>query len=247
MSNLATTLVETAQRYPQRRAVQRHDRSLTFAELDEYSARAAGALLAHGVLPGDRVGLRLSYSPTFTVLYFGALRTGAIVMPLYPTARSLAARPRDDVCGPRLVFTSPDMTVAQEIRMSDTTFVPVGDDFLDQMTFWPQHTGVVDRADHDPAAVVRTGDTTRAAGETMLSHRTLRGAALTTRMLIGERAANDDRRNASFSSTSPAYGLTALILSGACLSACGRLAAVPHGGRQDTAALSLAPGLGCRR
>ncbi|MFI8880347.1 AMP-binding protein [Streptomyces sp. NPDC055243] len=116
MSNLATTLVETAWRHPQHLAVRGTDRALTCAELDELSARAAGGLLAHGVRPGDRVGLRLPYSATFAVLCFGALRTGAIAMPLYPRPRSLGVQPGHDAYGARIVFTSPDTTAAQETR-----------------------------------------------------------------------------------------------------------------------------------
>ncbi|MFD4020027.1 class I adenylate-forming enzyme family protein [Streptomyces sp. SH5] len=247
MSNLATALVETAQRYPQDLAVQGAGRFLTYAELDEFSARAAGGLLAHGVVPGDRVGLRLPSSPAFTVLFFGALRTGAITVPLSPMGRSLAVPPRHDACGTRLVFTAPDPATAQEARGGDTTLVPVGSDFLDQMTFWPQHTSVTDRGDHDPAAMVRTEGTARSALSITFSHRALREAALTARAPVGGTAMNNERLCASFPSAGPAYGLTALMQSGACLSARGGRAAVSPGRRGEIAALCLATGPGERR
>ncbi|MFF4966202.1 AMP-binding protein [Streptomyces sp. NPDC001037] len=85
-------------------------RALTYAELDELSARAADGLLAHGVRPGDRVGLRLPCSLSFAVLCFGALRTGAIIMPSYPRHRTLALRSRHDTRGARLVFGTPEVT-----------------------------------------------------------------------------------------------------------------------------------------
>ncbi|NML52457.1 long-chain fatty acid--CoA ligase [Streptomyces sp. R302] len=244
VSNLATALVETARRYPQHLAAQGEDRSLTYAELDELSARAAGGLRAHGVLPGDRVGLLLPYSPAFTVLSFGVLRTGAIVVPLYPTARSLAVPPGHDAFGTRLVFTVPDPTADREAGRSETTLLPVGSDFLDQMAFWPQHTWVADRGDRDPAAVVRIDDTLGSARIIMLSHRALREAVLTIRTLVGGTVVDTDRVSASFPSARPAYGLAALMHSGACLSARGRRAAVAPGHRRETAAVSLAAGPG---
>lgn len=57
VSNLATALVDMAQRQPQGLAMQDEKTVLTYADLDDLSARAAGGLRAHGVRPGGRVGL----------------------------------------------------------------------------------------------------------------------------------------------------------------------------------------------
>ncbi|MEU6634646.1 AMP-binding protein [Streptomyces rochei] len=249
MSNFATVLVETAGRHPQRLAVQGEDRTLTCAELDELSARAAGGLLAHGVRPGDRVGLRLPYSAAFAVLCFGALRAGAIAMPLCPGPRTrlLGVRPRHDAHGARTVFASAD-TTAQEIRPSDTALVQVGDDFLDQVMFWPLHTDVVHRADHAPAVAFRFDDGP-GTGDRTLSHRALRETALATELSIGE--TDTEAHHASASAVflgGRHHGMEAVILVGACLRVTEeRARTVSRGGHGEPTVLRPAPGPRSRR
>jgi long-chain acyl-CoA synthetase len=81
---LAALLTRSAAAHPQRRAVRLDEDVLTFAELDELSARAAALLRARGLAPGDRVALVLPNVPEFVVLYYGVLRAGAIVVPMNP-------------------------------------------------------------------------------------------------------------------------------------------------------------------
>ena len=57
MTNLATTLVNTARSYPDRIAVRSDERALRYRDLDELSARVACWLLGRGISAGDRVGL----------------------------------------------------------------------------------------------------------------------------------------------------------------------------------------------
>ncbi|MFD7798790.1 AMP-binding protein, partial [Streptomyces anulatus] len=84
MANLAGFLVETARRQPGRPALRLGERVVTYAELDEHSARFAALLRAEGVRPGDRVALMLPNVPEFVVLYYGVLRAGAVVVPMNP-------------------------------------------------------------------------------------------------------------------------------------------------------------------
>jgi acyl-CoA synthetase (AMP-forming)/AMP-acid ligase II len=82
-------------------------------EVRERATRAAGALAARGVAPGDRVAIVLRTEPAFLDAVLGAWLAGAIPVPLYPpvrlgrmeeylrsTARMLA------VAGARLVVSS---------------------------------------------------------------------------------------------------------------------------------------------
>lgn len=52
------------------------------AELDAAAARAAGALAARGLRRGDRVALFLGNRPEFVLAALGALRLGAVVVPI---------------------------------------------------------------------------------------------------------------------------------------------------------------------
>ncbi|MGH3463216.1 MAG: long-chain-fatty-acid--CoA ligase [Kribbellaceae bacterium] len=84
MTNLSQNLTESAQLYPQRAAVRMDDDVLTYEALDAAASRAATLLRDSGVRPGDRVGLMLPNVPAFPVAYYGALRAGAVVVPMNP-------------------------------------------------------------------------------------------------------------------------------------------------------------------
>src|ERR1019366_1069071 len=80
--NLASILTESAQRNGDHIALKLDDAELTYAQLDEGSARVAGLLRAKGVEPGDRVGIMLPNVPYFALVYYGVLRAGGIVVPM---------------------------------------------------------------------------------------------------------------------------------------------------------------------
>jgi len=82
VANLARIMLDAAARYPERPALRLGDLRVTYAELADASARVAGLLRAGGVAPGDRVAVMLPNIPEFASVYFGALRFGAIVMPM---------------------------------------------------------------------------------------------------------------------------------------------------------------------
>src|SRR5262245_61875905 len=64
--------------------------SLTFAQLGELSDRMRDRLVALGVRPGDRVGMRLHKSVDGIATIFGVLKAGAAYVPV--DAESPAAR-----------------------------------------------------------------------------------------------------------------------------------------------------------
>jgi long-chain acyl-CoA synthetase len=80
--NLASVLIDSALRHPQREALRRRGRCVTYAELDRASAQVARRLRAEGVRPGDRVALMIPNVPEFAAAYYGILRVGAITVPL---------------------------------------------------------------------------------------------------------------------------------------------------------------------
>src|SRR5919199_2798311 len=82
--NLARILIETAERHADRPALKLDDAVVTYAQLEDASARVAGLLKAHGLGPGDRVGIMLPNVPYFPVAYYGILRAGGVVVPMNP-------------------------------------------------------------------------------------------------------------------------------------------------------------------
>ena len=65
--NLAHNLTASAQRYPDDAALRIEDVVITYAELDEATARVAGLLRERGLEPGDRVGIMLPNVPAVRV------------------------------------------------------------------------------------------------------------------------------------------------------------------------------------
>ena len=57
---------------------------MTYGDVDERSARAAGWLASQGVDTGDRVVVQLPKSVDAVALYLGVLRLGAVYVPLNP-------------------------------------------------------------------------------------------------------------------------------------------------------------------
>jgi long-chain acyl-CoA synthetase len=80
--NLASILTESAERHADQAAIRLGDSELTYAQLDELSARLAALLVARGMQPGDRVGVMLPNVPEFPVAYYGILRAGGVVVPM---------------------------------------------------------------------------------------------------------------------------------------------------------------------
>src|SRR3954466_7063507 len=54
----------------------------SYADLERESRATAARLVAHGVAPGDRVGLLMGNRPELVAGIFGAALAGAVVVPL---------------------------------------------------------------------------------------------------------------------------------------------------------------------
>ncbi|ORV19569.1 long-chain-fatty-acid--CoA ligase [Mycobacterium celatum] len=82
MSSLALNLIDAARRHPERIALRLDEVEIPYTGLDAASACLAGLLAAHGLRPGDRVGVMLPNVPYFAVAYYGVLRAGGVVVPM---------------------------------------------------------------------------------------------------------------------------------------------------------------------
>src|SRR3954452_1125328 len=88
MASLATNLENSARENPRRPAVRLDDAVMTYADLDDRTARVAGWLRRRGVQPGDRIGIMLPNVLAFPILYYGVLRAGGVVVPMNPLLKS---------------------------------------------------------------------------------------------------------------------------------------------------------------
>ncbi|ADG78478.1 AMP-dependent synthetase and ligase OS=Tsukamurella paurometabola (strain ATCC 8368 / DSM /CCUG 35730 / CIP 100753 / JCM 10117 / KCTC 9821 / NBRC 16120/ NCIMB 702349 / NCTC 13040) OX=521096 GN=Tpau_1864 PE=4 SV=1 [Tsukamurella paurometabola] len=89
--NLAIMLRESAAATPEAPLLFAGDRVLSYREVDDCSGRVASALLARGLVPGDKVAVQLPNLPEFVMAYFGVLKAGLTMVPLNPlfTAREV--------------------------------------------------------------------------------------------------------------------------------------------------------------
>ena len=88
MTNLGSLLGRAAGDHPGRVAIRLDGFTLTYAQLHEAAGRMSALLTAHGVQPGDRVGIMLPNVPAFPIAFFGALAADAVVVPMNPLLKS---------------------------------------------------------------------------------------------------------------------------------------------------------------
>lgn len=112
---------------------------LTAADVALWSNRFANYLRAKGVVAGDRVGIMLDPSRSFYACLFGAMKAGAVAVPLYTLFGQDGLMLRVQDCQPKLLVIAPekrDMVAAiegTEIVVDDAQFeaalAQAGDDF----------------------------------------------------------------------------------------------------------------------
>jgi long-chain acyl-CoA synthetase len=82
MLNLSVILEDSAKRYPSKAAFTFMDTPITYAALNAAANKVANGLTSKGIKPGDKVALSCPNVPAFPVLYYGIIKTGAVVVPL---------------------------------------------------------------------------------------------------------------------------------------------------------------------
>jgi acetyl-CoA synthetase len=85
-----------------------HDEQITFSAISARSSQFAHWLVAQGVRKGDRIAIMLEPSLCFYAALFGAIKLGAIAVPLFTLFGPDGVRLRVDDCAPKLLLTIPD-------------------------------------------------------------------------------------------------------------------------------------------
>ncbi len=99
------SVTRAAEQTPEKTAFRFLDSGLSYAELEDRSARLAAMLHEQGVRRGDRVALYLNKSLESAVALFAVMRAGAAYAPLDPGAPPDRTRVVLEQCGARVVVT----------------------------------------------------------------------------------------------------------------------------------------------
>jgi len=112
---------------------------ITFGELATGSNRFANWLLAQGIAKGDRVAVMLEPSLPFYIAFIGAMKAGAVAVPLFTLFGREGLRLRLDDCAPRILLTTAELGARAEgypslrVTVADDDFMAeiadAGDDF----------------------------------------------------------------------------------------------------------------------
>jgi len=183
--NLASLLTESTGRSPESPAIRLGEVELSYAELDERSARLATLLREKGIEPGDRVGVMLPNVPDFPVAYYGVLRAGAIVVPMNVLLkrREIAFYLEDS--GAKLLLAWHGFAEearggaadagAETIEVEPAAFASL----LAERELTP---GLVDTAEDDTAVILYTSGTTgKPKGAELTHHNLFRNADVSSR------------------------------------------------------------------
>ena len=163
--------------------------TLSYGDVHERSGRYANALVELGVEPGDRVLVQAGRSAELIMLYLGALRAGAVYVPLNTayTPAELDYYIADSM--PRVLVCAPDklaalLPLAQRHGVEHVVTLGAdgqGGSLAGRADAQQLPCLDVERADTDLAAIIYTSGTTGRSKGAMLTHANLAANALSLR------------------------------------------------------------------
>ena len=173
---------------------------ISFRQLSILSNQFANRLVEKGIKSGDRVAVMLEPSLAFYVSIFGAMKSGAVAVPLFTLFGHDGIRLRVDDCQPKVLVTNPEKAdVAAGIAGVDLLIVDA--DFGKRLRDYPDSFAVATAAD-DLALFQYTSGTTRELPAAVKhTHRAL--VTLMLAALYGTGIRPGDR---FFCPSSPAWG-----------------------------------------
>ena len=159
--------------------------SLSYAALIARSRQAAGALVALGVEPGDRVAVQIDKSPDMIVLALACFAAGAALLPLN-VAYTLAeleyflgdARPALTLCRPAMLDHAQALARRLGLHRVESLGVARDGSFAERIAAADDRFASVPRKADDLAAILYTSGTTGRSKGAMLSHGNLSSNAL---------------------------------------------------------------------
>src|SRR6185503_15626985 len=113
------------------------DEILSYRRISEDSGRVAHWLKSKGVVPGDRVAIKLEPSRAFYAAVFGAMKAGAIAVPLFTLFGPDGVKLRVEDCKPKLLIETGEFLA--ELGAFPARFTP--DTRADQLAIFQYTSG----------------------------------------------------------------------------------------------------------
>ena len=156
----------------------------TYAALKDASDRLASAFAAAGVSRGDRVAVLLAQSAAVPIVHFGAMKLGAVALPLFTLfgADALLYRLSDSGASvvvtdgeslPKLLSIAPDLPDLKAVFCTDTA--PGTPNLWDEIATHTPLQAPVDTDAEDAAVMIYTSGTTGPPKGVLHAHRFLFG------------------------------------------------------------------------
>ena len=154
---------------PEADALVAGEERLTYRQLDEEVGRAAQALLAHGLVPGDRIATWMGKTRLACIMPLAAARAGLVHVPINPVLKHVQA-------AHILADSGTKLLIANQARLESLQAGEVADARAVALEEWEEGNEALPPSSHDPAELVAllytSGSTGRPKG-VMLSHANL--------------------------------------------------------------------------
>lgn len=189
-ASLVDLLRESARCFPERQSLLLRGAVVTYGELWRDVCRAANALRAGGLAPGERVALLIENSPEYVIAYYAVLQAGGVAVGLNTAMRGPELARNLAHCAASALIAMPGhpelpaaITSGGTLRQIVTTPATAGivpRAALTGTTTWHEWLSGADSADapaqvgpHAPAAIIYTSGTTGDPRGVTLTHRNL--------------------------------------------------------------------------
>ena len=194
--NLAENLESSAIYFPDRPAIIKADREVSYLEFDQESNCVATALMKLGVQRGDPVALCAPSSYQWLVCYFGILKAGAVAVTLPSTLTKSELNQLLDDARPKILFTVDekldDLGDRRDRPYLEKIISPGGDiPYNKLLERGSRSFKAVDLNRKDTAAILYTGGTTGTPKGVMLTHENIKSSV--HNVCHFERSNQDDR------------------------------------------------------
>ncbi|MFZ3045038.1 MAG: AMP-binding protein [Desulfatirhabdiaceae bacterium] len=221
--NISVILENSALFFPDRPAISEYGFETSYSQLNEQANRVASGLIKLGIMPGDSIALCAPNTTEWISAYFGAIRAGAVVIPLPGLLQGTELCQLIHEARPRMIVASPDklpdLNRLHQTGILETIICHGGDMTFNQLS--AIGTGLlkpVDRDRNDTCAILFTGGTTGIPKGAMLSHENIYTAI---RNVVFNEKSNDTDRALCFLPLHHVFGqihiMCATLLSGGCI------------------------------